>query len=241
MPKLPSPLANAIEKEISKVYEVTVENTIMLSDHVKKVILKGDFPDLDFVCGNEALFKINANESRHYAITDFSRETNTCQVIFYLNGKGIGSSWAMNLQTGDCLKFITDHAQIKYDFNASQHFFFGDETSIGLYESFGKITKNLGNEYFGILEMKEENHPALENIRLLIDVVPADTLFPAENAIEWMENMHPKCWEMWKDANFYLTGRSKSLQRFKQYLLNRGVEAAQIQSACYWESGRTGG
>ncbi|MFW0714466.1 siderophore-interacting protein [Pedobacter sp. N23S346] len=242
MPKVPSWLANTVEKIISnKIFEVDVIETLMLSSNLKQVTFKGDIKDMNFIPGKEVLFRVNANEYRHYTLSNFDAEAETCQVIFYLNRIGVGNNWAINIQKGDCLKLIADQAKIKYDFNSSQHFFFGDETSIGLYESFGKIAKNLGHECFGILEMREENHQALDNIKLLIDVVPSAIMAPAENAIEWMENMHPKCWEMWKDASFYLTGRGKSVQRFKKYLQNKRVGYKQIQTNCYWENGKTGG
>ncbi len=242
MPKLPSWFANTMEKIISnKIYAVDVVETEMLSGNLKCVTFKGDFLNADFVPGNEVLIRINSNEYRHYTLADFDMETETCKIIFFLNRKGIGSSWAVNIQKGDSLKLIADAAKIKYDFDSNQHFFFGDETSLGLYEWFGEITQKSNHEYFGVLEMKAENDAALNNIKLLIDTVPSELIAPAENAIEWMENMHPKCWEMWKDASFYLTGRGKSVQRFKKYLKEKGVSYKQIQTTCYWENGRTGG
>ncbi|WP_316830432.1 hypothetical protein [Pedobacter aquatilis] len=242
MPKLPSWLADTMEKIISnKIFEVVVTETRMLSSNLKKITLKGDFVEADFVPGNEVLFRVNANEYRHYTLSDFNRENETCEIILFLNRKGVGNNWAVNLQKGDSLKLIADNAKIKYNFNSNQHFFFGDETSIGLYEQFGAVAGELEHEYFGILEIKEENEEALNNIKLLIDAVPSEIMAPAENAITWMENMHPKCWEMWKDASFYLTGRGKSVQKFKKYLKEKGVSYKQIQTTCYWENGKTGG
>ena len=242
MPKLPSWLANTMEKMISnKIFEVEVADTRMLSNNIKEIILRGNFLDLDFIPGKEVLFRINSNEYRHYTLSDFDQEAGTCQIIFFLNRKGPGSSWAANIEKGNQLKFIADQAKVKYNFDSNQHFFFGDETSIGLYESFGKTAQDLDHECFGILEMNEENDQALANIDLLIDVVPSDLTSPAGNAIEWMENMHPKCWEMWENASFYLTGRGKSVQKFKKYLKERGVSYKQIQTTCYWENGKTGG
>lgn len=240
MPNLSPWLANTLEKVIrNKTHEVTVVETKVLGDDLKQITFEAS-NELDLIPGNGILIQVNVAEYRYYTISDFNREANTCQIIFYLKPQGPGSVWAKNVQKGDCLALIVDQAEIQYDLNANQHFFFGDETSIGLYESFGKIATNLEHEYFGILELKEENHSALKNIKLLIDAVSSEVMFPAENAIEWMENMHPKCWDMWKGAKFYLTGREKSVQRFKKYLKNKGVSSLQIQSSFYWEKGRTG-
>ncbi|MCX2432133.1 siderophore-interacting protein [Pedobacter sp. GR22-10] len=242
MPKLPSWLADTMEKIISnKIFEVEVADTRMLSNNIKAITFKGDFLDMDFIPGKEVLFRVNANEYRHYTLSDFDQETGTCRIIFFLNRKGAGSNWAENIKMGDHVKLIADQAKVKYHFDSNQHFFFGDETSIGLYESFGKTAQDLAQEYFGILEMNEENDQALAQLGLLIDVVPSNMISPAEHAIEWMKNMHPKCWEMWKGASFYLTGRGKSVQKFKKYLKEMGVHHKQIQTTCYWENGKTGG
>lgn len=233
-------LANTLEKVIlNKLHTVTVAETAKLSNHLTQITFQVS-NELELIPGNGVLIQVGVAEYRYYTISAFNREANSCQIIFHLNPQGMGSAWAKHVQIGDRLEFLVDQAEIQYDVHVNQHFFFGDETSIGLYESFGTIAKNLGHEYFGILELKEENHCALKNIKLLIDAVSSEVLFPAESAIEWMENMHPKCWEMWKGAKFYLTGREKSVQRFKIYLKNKGVNSLQIRSSFYWEKGRTG-
>lgn len=242
MPKLPSWLANTVEKIISnKIYAVEVLETQMLSNNIKSVTFKGDFLEANFIPGNEVLFRVNSNEYRHYTLSDYDKNEDTCKVIFYLNRQGPGNNWAVNIQKGDQLKMIVDKAKVKYNFESNQHFFFGDETSMGLYESLGKMALELDDEYFGILEVREENFPAVDGIKLLIDAVPSLENAPAENAVIWMENMHPKCWEMWKDATFYLTGRAKSVQRFKKYLKQKGVGFRQIITMPYWEIGKVGG
>ena len=242
MPKLPSWLANTMEKVISnKIYQVEVVETKMLSSNLKCVTFKGDFFDAKFIPGNEVLLRVNANEYRHYTLSGFDEAHETCEVIFYLNRQGPGHHLAVNIQKGDHLKLIVDRAKVKYNQASNQHFFFGDETSLGLYESLGKKVIGEDLEYFGVLELQEENLNSVEHLKLLIDAVPSDLNAPAENAITWMENMHPLCWEMWQNATFYLTGRAKSIQQFKRYLKHRGVSFRQIITMPYWEIGKVGG
>ena len=242
MPRIPSWLANTMEKLISnKIYEVTVIETRMLSLNLKLVTFSGDFSGAKLAHGSEVLFRVNANEYRHYTLSAFDEETQSCSVIFYLNRRGPGFAFAVNVQKGDQLRMIVDAAHVRYNEHSNQHFFFGDETSMGLYESFGERVLKRDEEYFGILELEEDNFDALDHIRLRIDAVPANADAPADNAIAWMENMHPKCWEMWKGATFYLTGRAKSVQHFKQYLKQRGVGFKQIITMPYWEIGKVGG
>lgn len=242
MPKLPSWLANTMEKVISnKIYQVEVVETKMLSSNLKCVTFKGDFFDAKFIPGMEVLFRVNANEYRHYTLSSFDEAHETCEVIFYLNRQGPGYSLAVNIQKGDHLKLIVDRAKVKYNEASNQHFFFGDETSLGLYESLGKKVMDEDVEYFGVLELQEENLNSVGHLKLLIDTVPSDVNAPAKNAINWMENMHPMCWEMWQNATFYLTGRAKSVQLFKRYLKQRGVSFKQIVTMPYWEIGKVGG
>ncbi len=242
MPKLPAWLANTMEKVISnKIYQVEVAETKMLSSNLKCVTFKGDFFDVRFIPGNEVLLRVNANEYRHYTLSNFDEENGTCEVIFYLNRQGPGHSLAVNIQKGDRLKLIVDRASVKYNESSNQHFFFGDETSLGLYESLGKKALDEEVEYFGILELQEENLNSVEHLKLLIDTVPSEMDAPAKNAITWMDNMHPLCWEMWQNATFYLTGRAKSVQQFKRYLKQRGVSFRQIVTMPYWEIGKVGG
>lgn len=242
MPKLPSWLANTMEKVISnKIYQVEVVETKMLSSNLKCITFKGDFFDAKFIPGNEVLLRVNANEYRHYTLSSYDEANGTCEVIFYLNRQGPGHSLAVNIQKGDCLKLIVDRARVKYNEASNQHFFFGDETSLGLYESLGKKVLDEDVEYFGVLELQEENLNSVEHLKLLIDTVPSDVNAPAQNAITWMDNMHPLCWEMWQNATFYLTGRAKSIQRFKRYLKQRGVSFRQIVTMPYWEIGKVGG
>lgn len=139
MSKLPSWLANTMEKVISnKIYQVEVIETKMLSSNLKCVTFKGDFFDAKFIPGMEVLFRVNANEYRHYTLSAFDQTSETCEVIFYLNRQGPGHNLAVNIQKGDTLRLILDRARIKYKEESNQHFFFGDETSLGLYESLGK-------------------------------------------------------------------------------------------------------
>lgn len=83
------------------------------------------------------LLRVNANEYRHYTLSGFDEAHETCEVIFTWTGKGPTSS-GCKYPKGDRLKLIVDRAKVKYNEASNQHFFFGDETSLGLYESLGK-------------------------------------------------------------------------------------------------------
>jgi len=211
-----------------------------LSDDVRQIAFSGDFSRADFLPGQEVQFRVDNCHFRHYTLSAFDRNRGVCYVIFYTNDKGPGSRWAAGLQTGDTVKFSADRGKLRYDETATHHFFFGDETAIGLFDWFKKIALDSAHDYFGVMELHPRNECALQRLRLLIDCVPPQAAHPAGNAILWMEDMDPYCWQTWQKAVFYLAGRVASIQRFRQYLLEHGVSSRRIRTTPYWADGKAG-
>jgi hypothetical protein len=120
-----------------------------------------------------------------------------------------------------------------YNYLTTHHFFVGDESSVELFNALKEIALRNDHEYFGILELHPEYEAVLNMLKLLVDSVPESTEQPAQNAIQWMEEMHPNCWMAWKGATFYLSGGETLISRFKQYLLQKGVTTAQIRIINY--------
>ncbi|THU40442.1 hypothetical protein FAM09_11310 [Niastella caeni] len=110
-----------------------------------------------------------------------------------------------------------------YDKQATHHFFVGDETTVELFNALKEIALQKGHEYFGILELHPEYEAVLSMLKLLVDSVPELPGEPAQNAIEWMEEMHPHCWMAWQNATFYLAGGEILIKTFQQYLLQKKV------------------
>src|SRR5207248_640748 len=122
----------------------------------------------------------------------------------------------------------------------THHFFFGDETALGLFSWFKETTLQQGHEYFGVLELQPHNEQALSKLQLLIETVPPSTETPAAHAIQWMEDMHPHCWMAWQKAAFYLAGRALCIREFRNYLKQKNVTSRQIHTASYWADKKTG-
>jgi hypothetical protein len=93
---------------------------------------------------------------------------------------------------------------------------------------------DMDHEYLGVLELRPENEIALKELKLLLETVGESADAPAVNSIQWMEDMHENCWEVWKNATYYLAGRIYSIQRFRKYLMQRGVNRSQIKAAPFW-------
>jgi NADPH-dependent ferric siderophore reductase len=215
-------------------YTAEVDDMIYLSEDILSVTFSGDFYRTGFLPGHEIQFRVDDNNFRHYTIATFDELFGRITVVFYLNRKGPGSEWVMHLQKGDTLKFHAERSNMQYNKNTKHHFFFGDETSIGLFHGFKEIAHDLDHEYLGVLELRQENEIALKELKLLLETVRESADAPAVNSIQWMEDMHENCWEVWKNATYYLAGRIYSIQRFRKYLMQRGVNRGQIKAAPFW-------
>jgi hypothetical protein len=138
----------------------------------------------------------------------------------------------MNSETpaaGDNELLHVIQARQLYNYSTTHHFFVGDESSVELFNALKEIALRNDHEYFGVLELHPEYEAVLNMLKLLIDSVPENAEQPACNAIQWMEEMHPNCWMAWKNATFYLSGGETLISRFKEYLLQKNVTAAQIR------------
>lgn len=241
MGRLPKWLGNTLESVFSQVnHSVAVAETVFIAEKLKLVTFIGNLSKVDFTPGQKLAFLIQNNEYRRYTPAAFDREQGTCQVLFYLHDKGPGSKWAENLQKGEEVKLSSPGDGIKYDKNSGLHFFFGDESALGLFNCLKKTVELNDKEYFGVLELSDENYLWPDKLHLLVESVPPSESDPAANAITWMENMHPACWNTWQKATFYLAGSGASIQNFKKYLQRKGVQSRQIRTTVYWSEGKSG-
>jgi len=241
MAQLPKWIADTVVAVANPwLYTVQVTGIQPLTDDLLQVHFSGDFSKADFQPGQEIQFRVDNNNFRHYTLSAFDQQRGSCSVIFYLNDKGPGSRWAAGLQTGDTVKFSSEKGKLRYDETATHHFFFGDETAIGLFDWYKRIALDNDHEYFGVLELHPRNEPALTSLKLMIESVPPQSGQPAANAIHWMEDMDPYCWNTWQKAVFYLAGRVASIQHFRQYLIEHGVKSRQIRTTPYWADGKRG-
>lgn len=131
--------------------------------------------------------------------------------------------------TGD--NELTQLIQAKqlYNKQVTHHFFVGDETTVELFNALKEMVLKDGHEYFGVLELHPEYEAVLTMLKLLVDSVPELPGQPAQNAIQWMEDMHPNCWRAWQHATYYLSGGVTLINIFREYLLQRQVTSKQIR------------
>lgn len=119
------------------------------------------------------------------------------------------------------------------------HFFFGDETTIGLFENLQHVIEEDGQEYIGILELNKDtlNSKIHTNSGLEIVLSSSDI---AQNAISILNKLPGRVWELWKDGAFYLMGNGRSIQTFRNALKDKGVNLRNIKTQPYWVEGKVG-
>lgn len=218
--------------------EAKITDIQTLSSKLKLINFK-NITGEKLVPGQEISVRVNESNTRRYTISTTNTALDTFSVIFYLNKNGVGKDWIDNLQKDDCLAFSICEAPIAYDNHSKYHFFFGDETAIGLFNGLKEISWQRDDEYFGVLETGAEGEEALHNLKLMLETVP-NTGEPAANAIQWMEQMNPECWKVWQQASFYLAGRASSIKALKSYLKYKGVPDNRFITYAYWADGKTG-
>jgi hypothetical protein len=156
-------------------------------------------------------------------------EQSSYTVLFYTGPAQTDNLSSINVVPGDAVQVAIERNRLYYQWQATHHFLFGDEKAIGVFNALIEIALDSGHEYFGVLECNSHSEPVLKKLNLLLDCVPSEPGQPARNAIEWMEDMHPNCWNAWKNAQFYLAGSRDLIISFSEYLAARQVMPLQIQ------------
>lgn len=239
MPKIPKWLGDTMEAVFSKmVHPATVVAVEYIPPRLKRVVFSGPLQQLKFVPGNVVEFRINDREFRHYTLSGLDRDRGQCEVLFYLHDRGQGSRWAAQLQPGDPVKIIGPGGRIKYKQEQQYHFFFGDESSAGLVQCLQQEALRLGHQYLAVLELEKSHREWLRQTGIVAVPVNKSYESPAADAITHMEGMVH--FEPWLKGMFYLTGRAKSIQAMRRYLLGKGVASSRIQCEPYWAEGKKG-
>lgn len=236
MPRLPKFIADIVEVIYKdQIYDVEVIAVSDISDKLRQVSLKGDFKKINFTPGGVVEFRVNNTDYRHYTLSYFNQDENSCAIIFYLHGKGSGSQWANELKVGDKLKMIGVGDKMKYNAQYKQHFVFGDETSIGLAKCMYKESKEKGQSFSALIELDKTNKKWEEHFPMFT-ILESYFDKPAHQSIEYLKDAQIDI----AQTCFYLTGRAKSIQQMKRFLKEIGVNKKQMQLYPYWAEGKKG-
>jgi len=242
MPSVPKWFADTLEKVTSKHYHpVTVTHTMYYTPELKLVRFEGEINSAVFVPANVVEFRVSDTEYRHYTPSLYDAESQVCEVIFYLHGKGIGSRWAENLKKGDSMKLMGPGGRMSYQPGFDRHFVFGDETSLGLMRCMANAAQQYDHAFFGLTELEEEHVDWVRYLDIRDVMTTGSSMAnPAQPAIELIDRWEGPFWEKISTTCFYLTGRARSIQQLRQFLLLKGVGSRQIKTYPYWAEGKKG-
>lgn len=243
MPRVPKWMANAMEKYFSGSYHsVRVTEVTHIDTKLKRVRFEGDFSSTkkDFVVGNIIEFRVTDTEFRHYTPSLFDKSRGICDVLFYLHGKGSGSTWASELNVNESYKLIGPGGKINFNSAAEFHIFFGDETSLGFMQCMYTEAIRLKHKYLCIAELDESHFswPQLLGIDaiLLKKSLSDKAVQTCEYLKKWLDETKEDITKM----TFYLSGNAKSIKNIRNTLKMIGIEKNQIQSESYWVEGKRG-
>lgn len=238
---MPKWMADASEKFFGKyVHPVKVTDITFLHKDLKKVRFEGDLSDTDFTPGNVIEFRVNDRDFRHYTPSFYHSEKGVCEVVFYLHGKGPGNLWAENLKEGDRVKLLGPGGKLNYNKSCATHFLFGDEASLGMAMCLQKTAQLYGQQLRVLLEMESRHKTWINLIGGKHMYVEQSVQYPAQSAIESLKKTDFGLWNSDHPTAIYLTGRAKSIQQLRRFLLSKGVSKKQIQTEPYWADGKRG-
>lgn len=211
-------MGDAVENLMaSKFLVVTVTHVEYLSREVKRVCFAGDLSRADCFPGYAVNFRVSALDYRDYTPVVFTKDT--CEIIFHIHGNGPGSAFADRLQVGDTTKMLIPRGRKLYR-AGSDHFFFGDESSIGTCKAIMQEVPCTG-----IFELDEANREVPGKLGMQTDVVHKHYGDMAAKLDKHTLN---------KEMTYVLTGKSSSIQVFRKLLKERGVSSSQMIIKAYW-------
>lgn len=221
----------------SKYLQLQVRDTAELSPYVKKVSFTGDLREISCQAGYAIAFRVSATEYRNYTPSWFSSAENECEIIFHLHGNGPGSDYAAGLSPGDIVKMVPPRGRTFYR-DHPYHFFFGDETTLGLYKAMQQEVAQHDQLYTGILELDPANVFLPGDMGLATDVLDKRR---TDRALAERLDKTLHVTGIPADAfMYYLTGNAASIQLFRSILKARGVQSRNIRTQPYWAAGKKG-
>ncbi len=221
----------------SKMHTVRVTAVEYLHSRLKWVRFEGDFADLRFDIGHAISFRVDENNFRNYTPSVFDAEQGVCEVIFHLHGHGPGSLFADQLKEGDVMRIVEPRGRGVYREN-NYHFFAGDETTVGLYESLRHKINQQQQNYLGILEFADIAEVP-SSLDTSLEVVRKGQEYGV-STMNYLKELHPRIWNLWKEGNFYLSGNAQFIQRIAKGLRDAGVRNRNIIKQVYWAEGKIG-
>ncbi|OQP68598.1 siderophore-interacting protein [Niastella populi] len=238
MPKAPKWLNDTVESLLSgKMPMLQVIAAEYINPAIKRIRFHGDISRLNFHVGYAMAVRVSGTEYRNYTVSYHDAEKGIVEMIAHLHGNAPGSIYVDSLTTGDALRLVPPRGKKMYDSAVKQHFFFGDETSLGLACSLQQSLQKNDQRYRFYFELDHENKnvPALLGLDNYTLVAKGTTFFDAAlvNELPLFRIRN------WHRGNFILTGNARSVQTIRKVLKQNNI-SGNILAQAYWAEGKTG-
>jgi NADPH-dependent ferric siderophore reductase len=238
MPSMPKWLGDTMDKLMGAAsYTVTVTEAEYLTPVLKRVRFKGDFSRTDRTLGYAVLFRVNDTDYRNYTPVHFT--TQTCDIWFHLEAGGPGTRFADNLTVGDQTRMSFPRGRCMYQEDKNYHFFFGDETTMGLFANLREEVIHRGQYYAGLLEL-DPGMSLPERLQLVPGVIDKNRDDKQEEVSRRLQHMKAGIGSSWKEMVCYLAGNAKSIQMVRKVLMEEGISSKNIITKAYWAAGKVG-
>jgi NADPH-dependent ferric siderophore reductase len=240
MPQIPKWIGDTVETVFSsKIPLVTITETKYIHQQLKQIRFEGNFDHIAFRAGQPVAIRVDDRNYRNYTPSFFDKQRGICDILFHLHGKGPGSALAARLSEGDTLRMSTPRGKYLYQADRDYHFFFGDETTLGLFRNLKDLVNEEGQNYIGVLELDDDMKDVPDQLGLMVDTV-CRTASHGAQAVDYINGLDPVLWDLWKRGAFYLMGNATSIQHVRKALKQRGVSSSQIITQPYWAEGKIG-
>lgn len=240
MPQIPKWIGDTMETVLSsKIPLVTVTQIKYIHPQLKFIRFEGNFDNIGFRAGQAVAIRVDDRNYRNYTPSFFNKEKGICDILFHLHGNGPGSAMADRLSVGDTLRMSTPRGKNLYRPDHDYHFFFGDETTLGLFCSLKDLINEQGKNYIGVLELDDVMKDAPGSLDLMVDTVDR-TSSHGDNAVRYLNELDGGLWDLWQHGMFYLMGNATSIQHVRKALKLRGISSSHIITQPYWAEGKIG-
>jgi NADPH-dependent ferric siderophore reductase len=208
-----------------------------INPHIKRIRFHGDIKALNFQIGYAMAVRVSGTEYRNYTVSYHDMEKGIVELIAHLHGAAPGSLYIDNLAVGDEIRLIPPRGKKMYDHAVKQHYFFGDETSLGLACSLQSALQKDDQRYrfYFELDAQNQNVPGLLGLDNYTLVHKKITFFN-EALINELPFFRIRGWQ---DSNFLITGNARAVLTIRK-VLKQNTISGNILAQAYWAEGKTG-
>jgi NADPH-dependent ferric siderophore reductase len=234
MPELPVFLAQRMEQWMGVLS--TVSSIETMTPRFRLVRFEGQaLCQRSWVAGQEVEIRVGEREFRHYTPVSYHQERGVMEILFYLHGKGPGSTWVQTLTCGQKV-FVLGPANGAPFIPLPQRtsLLVGDESVLGTVLALRHAQPEL---FEAVIEVEASDHADLSTL------FPALTLLPRADGVAgtsldlWFQEHDPSQ----NYERVYLLGHAQSIQRLRTLLFKRyHWERRRLKTKPYWADGKHG-